>query len=373
MNLNNYGFIEMQKTSIVKSSDRTDIEMYSSGLEDYGFPYSAEHLTSMESQTIENLTNEYFALLYSSGIEAEEKKKGIFRKIWDWIVKKFNAIVNFFKGNKTKSITSNQPNDIENAIKKKVKTHSKNDGKESENILGIGLEHNLPRNIESYIAIRFYCISTEKVKKLNEEVYQVSKDLCRVLYEISNRICNKEPLDSIMDKLDSIETKTEKLIKFYQTHSLIDGTPNILHRLQVCLSIDDDNNIISVANGSKESTLKEYMRRVVNNLGNEDYYAKDGSDFERQNLEKNLSSILKDMNDYNMSTSDQAIIKNLSMYVNDVVKLLQVYSQRIIGAYNQLRSKDFKMEWIDEISESEFDTGLADFLRKYPTRGEDVS
>ena len=44
-------------------------------VENYGFPYSEEYISSLESENIKLLTEEYLQLSYMSGTEAEEKKE----------------------------------------------------------------------------------------------------------------------------------------------------------------------------------------------------------------------------------------------------------------------------------------------------------
>ena len=95
MNYNDYGFIQ------IKNSNKQF--QYQLGLENYGFPYSEEYLMSVESEDIHKLTETYLMLSYMSGMEAEEKKENIFKRIWNWIVNKIKAVWNFFFGVKGKN------------------------------------------------------------------------------------------------------------------------------------------------------------------------------------------------------------------------------------------------------------------------------
>lgn len=67
-------------------------------VENYGFPYSEEYIDSLESENIKLLTEEYLQLSYMSGIEAEEKKENIFKRIWNWIVKQWTRFWNMITG-----------------------------------------------------------------------------------------------------------------------------------------------------------------------------------------------------------------------------------------------------------------------------------
>lgn len=67
-------------------------------LENYGFPYSEEYISSLESENIKLLTEEYLQLSYMSGTEAEEKKENIFKRIWNWIVKQWSRFWNMITG-----------------------------------------------------------------------------------------------------------------------------------------------------------------------------------------------------------------------------------------------------------------------------------
>ena len=84
-------------------------------IEDYGFPYSQEYIEANESHEIDLLVNEYTLLCNQPniyGLEAEEKKENIIKRIWNWIVKQWNKIWNWIRGGKE---MTNDPNPQEMA------------------------------------------------------------------------------------------------------------------------------------------------------------------------------------------------------------------------------------------------------------------
>lgn len=161
-------------------------------INDYGFPYSEEYLSSTESQEIDLLINEYNMICDQSsyvGLEAEQQKANIFKRIWNWIVKQWNKILNFFRGNKTNNDSKMLDNVVIQYSKKEKSPRPKNAVMRVINPKGI---HNYAELHKEMISMIIRCINGKETFEKTEKEFNTFSPLTSA--EHLHKKLNPKPL-----------------------------------------------------------------------------------------------------------------------------------------------------------------------------------
>lgn len=242
-------------------------------VENYGFPYSEEYISSLESENIKLLTEEYLQLSYMSGTEAEEKKENIFKRIWNWIVKQWTRFWNMITGKSSDDPGTKTATNVAKEIEKTEKILSNVDSGIKENKAGLNELNKTKQDAATKIQNRHEEANKRMEAALNQ-IREAQADSDRQHEENQKEFDKIDRMIANLPQIDGGKSNTPIKISFngYNlglVHSIISGISSVLATLADILN--DEDPLESLKTFKTEREWTDVMRLLSLNKLSKEY------------------------------------------------------------------------------------------------------
>lgn len=233
----------------------------------------ARNLHPKESENIKLLTEEYLQLSYMSGMEAEEKKENIFKRIWNWIVKQWTRFWNMITGKSSDDPGTKTATNVAKEIEKTEKILSNVDSGIKENKAGLNELNKTKQDATTKIQNRHEEANKRMETALNQ-IREAQADSDRQHEENQKEFDKMDRMIANLPQIDGGKSNTPIKISFngYNlglVHSIISGISSVLATLADILN--DEDPLESLKTFKTEREWTDVMRLLSLNKLSKEY------------------------------------------------------------------------------------------------------